>query len=94
MAPGYTKPPIKYKILSCTSEGLLELSISHRLGSQNLRLEGADNVILTGMSTGGLAVNSWSNYLEDCVVDHSKVYTISESGILNNFKTIYGQSTI
>lgn len=46
------------------------------------------------MSAGGIAANSWSNYVKDYVGDHSKVYTISDSGVFNNFKTVSGQSSI
>ena len=42
------------------------------------------------MSAGGIAVNSWSNYVKDIVGDDSKVYSISDSGVFLNFPSKAG----
>lgn len=43
------------------------------------------------MSAGGMAVNTWSNYVKDFVGDDSKVYPISDSGIFLDFQTQSGK---
>lgn len=40
------------------------------------------------MSSGGIATNSWSNYLKRYVRDANKVYSISDCGFFNNFQAI------
>ena len=46
------------------------------------------------MSAGGIAVNSWSNYLKDLVGDDSKVYSVSDSSIFLNFQSQAGEMRI
>jgi len=53
-------------------------------------LKGAEKIMLTGMSAGGIAVNVWSNYLKDFVKNESKVYSVSDSGVFMNFKNFLG----
>ena len=37
-----------------------------------------------------MGVNYWSNYLKDYVADGNKVYPISDSGALMNFRSVFG----
>ena len=53
-------------------------------------MKGASKIVLTGMSAGGIAVNSWSNYVKNLVEDDSKVYSISDSGVFINFASQAG----
>ena len=46
------------------------------------------------MSAGGIAVNSWTNYVKDFVGDDSKVYSISDSGVFINFESQAGEELI
>ena len=46
------------------------------------------------MSAGGIAVNSWTNYVKDVVGDDSKVYSISDSGVFINFESQAGEQLI
>jgi len=57
-------------------------------------LKNASKIILTGMSAGGIATNTWSNYLKDYVGDANKVYSISDSGLFENFKTFQGEPVL
>ena len=43
------------------------------------------------MSAGGIAVNSWTNYVKDFVGDHSKVFSIADSGVFITFDPISGR---
>lgn len=53
-------------------------------------LKGAKKILLTGMSAGGIATNTWSNYLKDYVGDPNKIYSVSDSGMFDNFPSITG----
>ena len=53
-------------------------------------LKGADKIILTGKSAGGIAANMWSNYLKTYVQSDSKVYPIPDSGVYINVATQLG----
>ena len=57
-------------------------------------LKGANKVIVTGMSAGGIAVHIWSNYIKDIVGDESKVYPIADSGIFIRFDPMSGNEKI
>jgi len=53
-------------------------------------LKSASKVVLTGLGEGGIAVNSWSNYVKNIAGDSSKVYSISDSGMWLDFPSITG----
>ena len=85
---GNVQNPIKYKDSSLYFRGsvITRAHIGWINSKYNLRL--ANKVFLTGMSAGGIAVNSWSNYVKDFVGNPNKVYSVSDSGIFLNFKTL------
>ena len=88
---GYTKDPIQYKDASLYFRGSL-ITRSHIAWIQSkYNLKGANKIVLTGMSAGGIAVNSWTNYVKDFVGDDSKVYPISDSGIFLNRQAQSGE---
>ena len=88
---GYTKNPIKYKDASLHFRGSLITRAHIDWIQSKYNLRGASKIILTGMSAGGMAVNTWSNYVKDFVGDDSKVYPISDSGIFLDFQTQSGK---
>ena len=55
-------------------------------------LKGAERILLTGMSAGGIAVNNWNNYVKKMAGDPDKVYSVSDSGIFLNFKAKDGSA--
>ena len=91
---GYAAEPIKYKDAQLYFRGA-KITRSHiNWIDSKYNLKGAEKVILTGMSAGGIAVNSWSNYVKDFVGDPSKVYPISDSGVFLNYETITGLKNV
>jgi hypothetical protein len=46
------------------------------------------------MSAGGVAVHLWNNYLRDLVKNKDAIYSIDDSGVFLNIKSILGNSKI
>lgn len=91
---GNVAHPIKYKDSSLYFRGSLITRAHLDWINQKYNLTAADKILLTGMSAGGKATNTWSNYVKTFVGDSSKVYTVSDSGVYINFTTMAGDATI
>ena len=87
---GFSKDPIKYKEAQLYFRGSAITRSHFDWIESQYNLKGAEKVVLTGASAGGMGVNYWSNYLKNYVADGSKVYPISDSGALMNFRSIFG----
>jgi hypothetical protein len=57
-------------------------------------LRGAEKVMVTGASAGGIAVHLWSNYLRGFVRDTEAVRAVDDSGVFINTKTVLGDAKI
>ena len=83
---GNTKNPVKYKDRELFFRGSVNTRSHFKYINTKYNLNGADRIILTGMSAGGVAVYLWTNYLKSLVKDDSKVYPIADSGVFVQFK--------
>jgi O-palmitoleoyl-L-serine hydrolase len=91
---GFAADPIKYKGIELYFRGAA-ISRSHFAWIHSkYDFKGAEKVILTGASAGGIGVNIWSNYVKAFVGDQSKVYSIADSGVFMNFKNYWGDPKI
>lgn len=91
---GFASDPIKYKDTNLYFRGGAITRGHLNWIDSKYNLKGADKIVLTGMSAGGIAVNIWNNYVKTFVGDQNKVYTISDSGVFLNFPSMAGEKTI
>eukprot|EP00178_Gracilaria_changii_P003236 TRINITY_DN14740_c0_g2_i1.p1 TRINITY_DN14740_c0_g2~~TRINITY_DN14740_c0_g2_i1.p1 ORF type:complete len:169 (-),score=2.36 TRINITY_DN14740_c0_g2_i1:110-616(-) len=91
---GNAKEPVQYKDTKLYFRGSVNTRSHFKWIDMTYGLKNASKIILTGMSAGGIATNSWSNYLKNYVGDDSKVYSIADSGIFNKFDSITGISVV
>jgi O-palmitoleoyl-L-serine hydrolase len=88
---GYTKEPVKYKGHELYFRGSAIFRAHIKWIDTNYDLKGAEKILFTGMSAGGLAVNGWNRYIRDFVNNDSKLYMVSDASIFFNCLTIEGQ---
>jgi O-palmitoleoyl-L-serine hydrolase len=91
---GYAEDPIKYKDAELYFRGAAITRSHFDWIDSKYDLKGAEKIIFTGGSAGGLGVNLWSNYVKDFVGDEKKVYSIPDSGVFFNFKSHTGNPHI
>lgn len=51
---------------------------------QSYDIQGAQRIVLTGASAGGIATIMWSNYFRSLLQNPSSLYVIADSGIFSN----------
>ena len=64
---GYAKNPIKYKDAQLYFRGSAITRSHIKYIDSKYNLKGANKVIVTGMSAGGIATNIWTNYIKDYI---------------------------
>ena len=88
---GFSIKPIHYKEAKLFFRGGALTRSHFNWINSKYSLTEANQIVLTGMSAGGVAVNSWNNYLRKLSGDPSKVYTISDSSIFLDVKAFNGE---
>lgn len=84
---GNRENPIPYKDTELYFKGAA-ITRSHFKWIQNhYDLKGADKVVMTGTSAGGVATYIWTNYMMSLVSEPRNVLSIPDSSVLVNFTT-------
>lgn len=87
MHQGYRKNPISYKGVDLYFRGAAVTRSNFKWVQTRYNLRGAEQVILTGSSAGGVATFLWTNYLRTLVSRPNNVVSIPDSGVFLNFTT-------
>jgi len=78
---GNNKNAIQYKDRKLYFRGALNTRSHLKYIDQKYNLNGADKIVFTGSSAGGIATYLWVDYVRSLVSNPNKVYGIVDSGI-------------
>jgi hypothetical protein len=81
---GYNKNPITYKDTSLYFRGEANTKSHFKWIASNYNFAGAEKVLLTGASSGGIATFSYSNYVRSLLKNPEALYTVADSGTFMN----------
>lgn len=91
---GHAANPLKYKDAELYFRGATITRAHFAWMDAKYGLRGADRVMITGGSAGGIAVHLWTNYLRGFVRNTEAVRAVDDSGVFLNVKTALGDAKI
>lgn len=86
---GYNKQPISYKDTTLYFRGEANTKSHFKWISTQYDFAGAEKVLLTGASSGGIATFSYNNYVRSLLKNPEVLYTVIDSGTFMNASNPY-----
>jgi O-palmitoleoyl-L-serine hydrolase len=86
---GYNKDAISYKDATLYFRGEANTKSHFKWISTQYDFAGAEKVLLTGASSGGIATFSYSNYVRSLLKNPEVLYTVADSGAFINASNVY-----